>query len=109
MQETCAETCTAPYRPPELFEVGSSSTLDTRTDVWSLGCTLFALAFGRVCFGGTATSAMSGRIPFPADSPYTSSLQPLISEMLAIDMSKRPDVRGILAAAKRHGLIASIK
>ena len=34
-----------PYRAPELFDVPSDSTIDERTDVFSLGATLYAMAF----------------------------------------------------------------
>ena len=46
------------YRAPELFDVQSSCVLDERTDMWSLGCLLFAMAFG-------------GRSPF--DLPNTNT------------------------------------
>ena len=34
-----------PYRAPELFDVPSDATIDERTDVFSLGATLYATAF----------------------------------------------------------------
>ena len=37
--------CTIP-RAPELFEVPSNCTITAKTDVWSLGCSLYAAAFG---------------------------------------------------------------
>ena len=33
-------------RAPELFEVPSECVIDSKTDVWSLGCTLYAMAYG---------------------------------------------------------------
>jgi serine/threonine kinase 16 len=70
LQEHAAEHCTAPYRAPELFEVSAGMDIDERTDVWSLGCTLFAMSYGhgQSPFDGTATSVMSGRIPYPNES-----------------------------------------
>ena len=38
------------YRAPELFEVPSHCDIDEKTDVWSLGCTLFAMAYGKETF-----------------------------------------------------------
>lgn len=37
---------TLPFRAPELFDVASDARLDQRTDVWSLGCLLYALRYG---------------------------------------------------------------
>ena len=42
MPFVCALTC----RAPELFEVPSNCEIDEKTDVWSLGCTLYAMAYG---------------------------------------------------------------
>ena len=39
-----------PYRPPELFDPAVGSVLDCRTDVWSLGCLLFAWWYGNSPF-----------------------------------------------------------
>jgi serine/threonine kinase 16 len=41
-----AQFCTMPYRAPELFEPTRGVNLDCRTDVWSVGCLLFAWWFG---------------------------------------------------------------
>ena len=35
------------FRAPELFEVPSNCVIDEKTDVWSLGCTLYAMAYGK--------------------------------------------------------------
>ena len=37
-----------PYRAPELFDVPSNATIDERTDTFSLGATLYAMAAPRV-------------------------------------------------------------
>ncbi len=34
-------------RAPELFEVPSECVITAKTDVWSLGCSLYAAAFGQ--------------------------------------------------------------
>jgi serine/threonine kinase 16 len=46
LQDEAAQFSTVPYRAPELFDVASDASIDARTDVWSLGCLLYALAFG---------------------------------------------------------------
>ncbi|ORY49502.1 hypothetical protein BCR33DRAFT_637923, partial [Rhizoclosmatium globosum] len=53
LQELCAETVTAPFRAPELFDPKSDQVIDERTDVWAYGCTLWALAYGCSPFDGS--------------------------------------------------------
>lgn len=47
LQDEAAQLCSLPYRAPELFDVGSKTTIDEKVDVWSLGCLLFAITYGR--------------------------------------------------------------
>ena len=44
--DEAAQFCTVSYRSPELFDPPRGCTLDTRTDVWGIGCLLFAWWFG---------------------------------------------------------------
>lgn len=46
LQDWAAQRCTISYRAPELFSVQSHCVIDERTDVWSLGCVLYAMMFG---------------------------------------------------------------
>ena len=45
MQEDAAMNCSMPYRAPELFDLPSDGAIDERTDVFSLGATLYAMVF----------------------------------------------------------------
>lgn len=95
LQEICAETVTAPYRPPELFEPPSNGTLDTRTDIWSLGCFIYALAYGQPPYDGSLTAAVSGRIDFPdikAQGGRPQELKDLITTLLQRKPERRPTV-----------------
>ena len=46
MADEASRLCTVSYRAPELFDPPTNSRLDCRSDVWSLGCLLFAWRFG---------------------------------------------------------------
>lgn len=77
MQDTAAEHSTMPYRAPELFDVRTGTVVDTKTDIWSLGCTLYACLVGKSPFemrsdetGGTLSlCVLGGDWRFPDESP----------------------------------------
>ncbi|KRZ34347.1 Serine/threonine-protein kinase 16 [Trichinella pseudospiralis] len=45
LQDYAAEHCSMYYRAPELFAPNVGDKLDERSDIWSLGCLLYALCF----------------------------------------------------------------
>lgn len=66
-QDTAAEHSTMPYRAPELFDVQTGTVIDTKVDIWSLGCTLYACLVGKSPFearsdetGGTLSLCILG-------------------------------------------------
>src|SRR6478609_8012458 len=50
IQDTAAEHSTMPYRAPELFDVQTGMVIDTKVDIWSMGCTLYACLVGKSPF-----------------------------------------------------------
>jgi serine/threonine kinase 16 len=113
-----------PYRPPELFEGGvragdSGSDTDAvvdycKVDVWSLGCTLFAMLYGASPFE-SIFRANTGQlqivdctqlkvinsIPVPpahtaVSKWYSSEVQSLIAEMLTQDRHLRPSLAVVI-------------
>ncbi|KAK7900489.1 Serine/threonine-protein kinase env7 [Exophiala xenobiotica] len=50
VQDIAAEHSTMPYRAPELFDVKTGSVIDTKVDIWSLGCTMYACLIGKSPF-----------------------------------------------------------
>lgn len=87
IQDTAAEHSTMPYRAPELFDVQNGTVIDAKTDIWSLGCTLFACLVGKSPFemrsdetGGTLSLCVQGgdwRFPdeTPAGAKRVNSIQ----------------------------------
>ncbi|KAJ1733144.1 Serine/threonine-protein kinase env7 [Coemansia biformis] len=105
MQDDAAENCTMPYRAPELFDVQRDAEIDERTDVWSLGCLLFAMAFGYTPFEGPgmgpgtsiALAAINAKYTFPASSPHSDRIKQLVDFMLVPDPRQRPFVDQVIA------------
>lgn len=77
IQDTAAEHSTMPYRAPKLFDVRPGIIVDTKSDIWSLGCTLYACLVGKSPFemrsdetGGTLSlCVLGGDWRFPDESP----------------------------------------
>ncbi|KAE8146838.1 serine/threonine protein kinase [Aspergillus avenaceus] len=79
VQDTAAEHSTMPYRAPELFDVKTGSIIDTKVDIWSVGCTLYACLVGKSPFearseetgGSLSMCVLGGDWRFPDEKPNT--------------------------------------
>jgi serine/threonine kinase 16 len=77
VQDQAAEHSTMPYRAPELFDVQPDSVIDTKVDIWSLGCTLYACLTGKSPFearseetgGSLSLCVLGGDWRFPDEGP----------------------------------------
>eukprot|EP00741_Cyanophora_paradoxa_P001735 tig00000073_g1682.t1 len=106
VQERAAVITSAGYRAPELFDVPSRCTVDERVDVWSLGCTLFAMAYGASPFelatakGGSFAMAVLNPPQFPESPPTSEAFKGLVRAALEVDAQRRPrlsDLQRLLA------------
>ncbi|TXT07279.1 hypothetical protein VHUM_03449 [Vanrija humicola] len=97
-QDIAAEHSTMPYRAPELFDVKTGKRLDEKVDIWSLGCTLYAVAYGVSPFetdgSSVAMAVLSGRYRHPGG--YSERLTKLIDAMLVVDPAQRPDIQKVI-------------
>ncbi|KAF2155116.1 kinase-like protein, partial [Myriangium duriaei CBS 260.36] len=81
VQDTAAEHSTMPYRAPELFDVKTGTTIDTKVDIWSLGCTLYACLVGKSPFearsdetgGSLSLCVLGGDWRFPDEGGESSA------------------------------------
>ncbi|KAL9590173.1 MAG: hypothetical protein Q9203_001027 [Teloschistes exilis] len=79
-QDTAAEHSTLPYRAPELFDTKTGTVIDTKTDIWSFGCTLFACLVGKSPFemrseetgGSLSICVLGGDWRFPDEESMAS-------------------------------------
>jgi serine/threonine kinase 16 len=117
VQDQAAEHSTMPYRAPELFDVKTGSTIDTKVDIWSLGCTLYACLVGKSPFemrsdetgGSLSLCVLGGDWRFPdegaagkkkannqtgqgEDKGISESIRDVVRRCLRVEPSERPDV-----------------
>lgn len=106
MQDEANRKSSAPYRAPELFEPTVDVALDGQSDVWSLGCVLYAMAFGRSPFehpreGFMKLACLNGRVSFPPEqggvvlhrgTQFSAEFCDFIRDMLQTNPEERPSV-----------------
>src|SRR3954463_9823741 len=109
IQDTAAEHSTMPYRAPELFDVKTGSIIDTKVDIWSLGCTLYACLVGKSPFearsdetgGSLSICVLGGDWRFPdegrgkkttEEGAIAESVKDVVRKCLKVEPSERPDV-----------------
>eukprot|EP01097_Dermamoeba_algensis_P001856 TRINITY_DN1718_c0_g1_i1.p1 TRINITY_DN1718_c0_g1~~TRINITY_DN1718_c0_g1_i1.p1 ORF type:complete len:194 (-),score=35.61 TRINITY_DN1718_c0_g1_i1:122-703(-) len=95
LQESADATCSLLYKPPELYEVENNMSLDQRTDIWSLGCCLYFMAYHTSPFEDAATqgsvklAVINGKLNF-LHQRYSSNVTALITSMVNVRMNERP-------------------
>lgn len=104
VQDFAAEKCSMPFRAPELFQVESYCIIDEKVDIWSLGCTLYAMCFYESPFDkvhqrgdSVALAAMAGNIQVPDQNQFSSALVDLMMLMLSVNPVERPNVETIIS------------
>lgn len=105
VQETAEINSTMPYRAPELFDVKTGSTITEKVDVWSLGCTLFALLYGHSPFEPPTESSLvgdsialavtQGSFKFPEGNYTDWGAKEVVRQCLVVDPDARPSVKEI--------------
>ena len=139
LQDQAAQQCSMPYRAPgnvvilfkvhrlpwtELFDVPSQCVVTTATDIWSLGCVMYAMAFGFSPFECEFTPSNQLRIvecthlrvignwSFPTGRSYSAAFCELIRWMLTLDPLQRPtisrvldQIQKLLSRTKKHDSI----
>jgi serine/threonine kinase 16 len=107
LQDMAASKCSPPYRAPEFFEVPPEIDIDGRTDVFSLGGTIYAMAFGRSPFelpneGFMKLALLNGVVAIPEGNVgplgdrFSDAFCDLIKGMLRSNPSKRYKISKVL-------------
>ncbi|KXX75903.1 Serine/threonine-protein kinase ppk13 [Madurella mycetomatis] len=125
-QDTAAEHSTMPYRAPELFDVKTGTVIDTKVDIWSLGCTLYACLVGKSPFemrsdetgGSLSICVLSGDWRFPDEGPgakqkakatagaddvaaISEPIREVVRACLKVEPSERPDIDELIGMVER--------
>lgn len=108
-QDLAAERSTLPYRAPELFDVKTDSTLTEAVDIWSLGCTLYAMAYHYSPFetpsmmeqgGSTALAVLNGKWDFPQtggeDRIYSEGFKEIVRRCLVGQPEQRATIEEVI-------------
>ncbi|GAA5945916.1 hypothetical protein JCM10213_006179 [Rhodosporidiobolus nylandii] len=104
-QDLAAEHCSMPFRAPELFDVKTGTTLTEAVDIWSLGCTLYAMAYGTSPFetaqqsehgGSIAMAAMGGKYSFPDTGGYSEGFREIIRQCVKVKPQDRPTITEVI-------------
>ncbi|KAF2739294.1 kinase-like protein [Polyplosphaeria fusca] len=126
VQDTAGEHSTMPYRAPELFDVKTGSVVDTKVDIWSLGCMLYACLIGKSPFearsdetgGSLSICVLGGDWRFPDEGPQrgkqkqpqeesaSDPVKEVVRKCLRVEPSERPDVDGLIEIVE--GVIAGL-
>ncbi|KAK7206084.1 kinase-like domain-containing protein [Myxozyma melibiosi] len=105
IQDNAAEHCTMPYRAPELFDVKTNTILDEGVDIWSLGCTYFAMLYCSSPFelqtaetgASLSLAIINGTFRFPDAPKYSEPTKEIIRACLTVEPSQRPDIDKVIS------------
>ncbi|KAI7860119.1 kinase-like domain-containing protein [Circinella umbellata] len=104
-QDLTAEHSTMAYRSPELYDIQKGTELDEKVDIWSLGCLLYATAYGQSPFeantqdvgGSMSLAVLNNKYKFPSQGDsYSEGLRELIKSMLVLDRKERADIQSVI-------------
>jgi serine/threonine kinase 16 len=122
IQDTAAEHSTMPYRAPELFDVKTGSVIDTKVDIWSLGCTLYACLVGKSPFearseetgGSLSICVLGGDWRFPdegmqrdrkvkvrEEGAIGEAVREVVRKCLRVEAAERPDVDQLIEEVEK--------
>lgn len=84
------------YRAPEQLDIWSNCTIDTKADVWALGCVLFMLCFRKHPYEDSAKlRIVNGNYSLPSDSRYA-VFHDVIKGCFQTDPVRRFDISTVL-------------
>lgn len=84
-EEVIGKETTQMYRAPEMVDLYMRDVLTEKTDMWALGCILYALCFLVHPFQDAGTlGILSAKIVFPASSPHSADTHAFLLKLLDV-------------------------
>eukprot|EP00803_Ostreobium_quekettii_P003254 evm.model.scf_876.3 EVM.evm.TU.scf_876.3 scf_876:14273-18197(-) len=102
-EENIRRHTTPAYRAPEMWDLYQRKRIDTRVDIWALGCVLYFLSYGKLPFSGDSKlQILNGNYQIPPRRPVP--ICSLIQDLLCVDPDQRPSIRTVVqrVAALQH-------
>jgi serine/threonine protein kinase len=100
IQEQIERFTTLAYRSPEMLDLWMEKPIDTKADVWALGCLLYKCCYLLLPFedGTSRLAILNAKLEFPAaqSAAYSAPLLQLIKTILQPDPELRPDIWAVL-------------
>lgn len=97
IEDEIAKQTTPMYRAPEMLDLYNNYAIDSKVDIWALGCVLFVLCFNRHPFEDAAKlRIINGKFQIPATDKEFTEFHDLIRQLLQIDPSGRPDINEVM-------------
>jgi serine/threonine kinase 16 len=109
LEDEAASKTSAAYRSPELTTAPlPPCNIDERVDSWGLGCTMYALAFGRSPFetpkeGVLRLAIMNAKYSIPPNRTnsrgvvYSVEYINMVEKLLSLDLNQRPYMTEVIA------------
>ena len=91
-EEIFEKQTTLMYRPPEMCDPYLGYKVNSKVDLWMLGCVLFTLMFFKHPFAESSKlSITSASFRYPVDNEYSADMEILVRNLLTPDPEVRPD------------------
>lgn len=97
IEDDIAKQTTPMYRAPEMLDLYNNFKIDSKSDIWALGCVLFVLCFNKHPFEDAAKlRIINAKYQIPSTDTEFKEFNDLIRCMLQIDPSDRPNINEVM-------------
>lgn len=97
-EEIFEKQTTLMYRPPEMCDPYLGYKVNSKVDVWMLGCVLFTLMFFKHPFAESSKlSITSASFRYPVENQYSPDLEVLVRNLLTPNPDIRPDAPTVVS------------